>query len=285
MDAKTLKKYVIFGKGKNLDEQTVLSIIDNFEQFDEDKSGELSSDELVKLMKEYFRLHFKVRLDLVERITKMKLQSVDKDKSGAINLDEFFDLFVGVLEQIPPAQRIPISSSTSDSQPIQVITSRSIGFSESEDKTQEDSVTSKLTEFDSNLEVEEDNETEKYRNEKRNLIENKEDHQQKTNVNNGLTRVSFNLHYDTVFGENIFVVGEGPELGDWTPQQGLRMAWWPGNHWSIDTELPIGKDIQFKYAVIELEEGPWYVKRWEDSSPRLIAVNSSPLIVNSPWNF
>jgi len=63
------------------------------------------------------------------------------------------------------------------------------------------------------------------------------------------------------------------------------MAWWPGNNWTIEADLPTGNNVHFKYVVVELEEGPWYVKRWEESPPRSIALSQSTQLIDFPWNF
>jgi hypothetical protein len=438
MDPKTLKKYIQFGKGKSIDKETVVSIIDMFSKFDEDKSGEFSPDELVKCMKEYFRLHFKIKLDLVERLTRAKLNSVDKDKSGQLNLDEFFDLFIGVLEQIPATQRVRVplsgsqaslSNSTSEAPQVKTsekkasvnlkgsidgtllnnesdqtqnekvhqpeltsgsthltdstslaseVTSREIDFSEDLSTQEEEEsqklvrnqaknkengpeltatatnlteknlpssqVTSRSVDLNSDLHTQEEESQTASRSLPKNQTEKPAAHSQTeksathsqtekpathsqteklaahsqtekpasqahteklttqtsnstkdsnrkttspSQAQDGRVRISFSLHYDTVFGENLFVVGESEELGNWDPLRGLRMAWWPGNYWSIETDLPSGHDFKWKYALVELEEGPWYVKRWEEAGPRLLTreelSGKSQHCISSEW--
>jgi hypothetical protein len=42
------------------------------------------------------------------------------------------------------------------------------------------------------------------------------------------TTVNFEIHYNTVFGEILFVVGSIDELGNWDPMLGKKMEWTDG---------------------------------------------------------
>jgi len=196
-------------------------------------------------MKEYFRLHFKVRLDLVERITKLKLQTADKDKSGHLNLDEFFDLFVGVLEQIPEKDKEPPKQESETSITIDLDTSKQQDTPQISRSLSPQALSRSLP--------------------KEGESDDDDEEEQPQSNNQTLKRVSFSLQYDTKFGENLFIIGEGNELGNWDFNKGLRMAWWPGNYWSIETHLPVGRPRKFKYVVVELEQGPWHIVKEENS--------------------
>ncbi|MDH2388697.1 carbohydrate-binding module family 20 domain-containing protein [Streptomyces sp. HNM0663] len=59
--------------------------------------------------------------------------------------------------------------------------------------------------------------------------------------------VSFNVTATTVWGENVYVTGNRPELGDWNPDAALKLD--PGGYpvWRRDVTLPVGAAFEYKY--------------------------------------
>lgn len=43
--------------------------------------------------------------------------------------------------------------------------------------------------------------------------------------------VSFKVHYETIVGEDIGVIGDCDELGNWDPLQCLKLKWITGHFW------------------------------------------------------
>jgi len=59
--------------------------------------------------------------------------------------------------------------------------------------------------------------------------------------------VTFNVHAPTIFGEEVFIVGSIPELGNWLPHKAIALS--PLNYptWSAAVTLPGYANIQYKY--------------------------------------
>ncbi|MBV8253221.1 MAG: 4-alpha-glucanotransferase [Chitinophaga sp.] len=69
-------------------------------------------------------------------------------------------------------------------------------------------------------------------------------------------RLRFYLHYQTQFGQNIFLLGNIPVAGNNNPKQAIQLHWLPGNWWYADINLPQEETIEFQYhyLVRELEQ-------------------------------
>ncbi len=53
------------------------------------------------------------------------------------------------------------------------------------------------------------------------------------------------------FGETHKVVGGHPSLGDWDVGSAPQMQWNDGNVWTLEVQLPEGKDIEFKVVTAQ----------------------------------
>lgn len=61
-------------------------------------------------------------------------------------------------------------------------------------------------------------------------------------------QIVFNVIAETSFGENIHVVGNIPELGNWDPSQASEAFLNPDYpYWFLPVSVPIGKEIEFKF--------------------------------------
>ncbi|CAG9333759.1 unnamed protein product [Blepharisma stoltei] len=85
----------------------------------------------------------------------------------------------------------------------------------------------------------------------------------------------FRIHYKTLFGERIVIVGSEEFLGNWDPYKGLELEWSAGNYWNVS--IPIGEgeisSIDYKYVCIKRnqlvwEGGPNRVLRVEDGEKK-----------------
>jgi len=61
------------------------------------------------------------------------------------------------------------------------------------------------------------------------------------------TMVTFNVNAKTNWGENIYLVGNGPLLSNWETDSGLKMS--PRNYpiWSITVSLPVSAQYEYKF--------------------------------------
>ncbi|KAF9268731.1 glucoamylase [Marasmius fiardii PR-910] len=63
----------------------------------------------------------------------------------------------------------------------------------------------------------------------------------------GTVAVTFNVHAETVFGENIFLTGSVDSLQNWSPDNALALSAANYPTWSITVNLPANTAIEYKY--------------------------------------
>jgi hypothetical protein len=88
------------------------------------------------------------------------------------------------------------------------------------------------------------------------------------------TNARFRVHYNTIFGQELYVVGDVPELGAWNPRFGVRMTWMGGGNWEAVVSLNnrIGnREAQYKYVVVQ----PGNPDKWEGGGNRTIRLGAS----------
>ncbi len=66
---------------------------------------------------------------------------------------------------------------------------------------------------------------------------------------NGKVLVSFAYTTNTGYGNELFVVGNHPDLGNWDPQQGRKLCWTSGNVWTGQVAVDAGVALQYKFVV------------------------------------
>ena len=63
-------------------------------------------------------------------------------------------------------------------------------------------------------------------------------------------KITFNIHYNTHFGQQIFLCGSGTELGNWSQAQALPMTYHDGGLWRLDfVSSKKSKNISYKYLL------------------------------------
>ncbi|MFB6454601.1 4-alpha-glucanotransferase [Chitinophaga sp. Hz27] len=69
-------------------------------------------------------------------------------------------------------------------------------------------------------------------------------------------RLRFYLHYHTYFGQNIYLLGNIPVLGNNNPQNALQLHWLSNGWWYADVHLHLDDPVTFQYYYLirELEE-------------------------------
>jgi 4-alpha-glucanotransferase len=61
-------------------------------------------------------------------------------------------------------------------------------------------------------------------------------------------KVSFNIHYRTVWGQTLHLVGSLPELGAWDAEQAIDLSYTTDGYWSASIEIPDDtKQITYRY--------------------------------------
>ncbi|MEW2634503.1 carbohydrate-binding module family 20 domain-containing protein [Streptomyces sp. NPDC048389] len=94
------------------------------------------------------------------------------------------------------------------------------------------------------------------------------------------TGASFAVDATTVMGQNIYVTGNRPELGNWSPGSALKLD--PASYpvWKLDVNLPAGTSFEYKY--IRKDEGGNVA--WESGANRTATVPSSGMVtLNDTW--
>ncbi len=59
-------------------------------------------------------------------------------------------------------------------------------------------------------------------------------------------KMQFEVPCRVAYGDNLWVVGDAPELGAWNPKAGLALKWTEGDKWIGSIEVHPWDQIQFK---------------------------------------
>lgn len=86
-------------------------------------------------------------------------------------------------------------------------------------------------------------------------------------------QVIFHINKSTISGQNVFVVGDIPELGGWDPLKASESFMNPSYpEWFLPVSVPAGSTFQFKFII---KDGAGNVT-WEGGSNRTFTAPSSP---------
>lgn len=92
--------------------------------------------------------------------------------------------------------------------------------------------------------------------------------------------VSVAVQAETVWGQNIYLVGDQPELGSWTPSDGVALSADSYPIWTGTVDLPAGTVFEYKYVKID-ESGS---VTWESGANRTATVGTDDsLTLNDTW--
>ncbi|MBL0888444.1 carbohydrate-binding module family 20 domain-containing protein [Myceligenerans indicum] len=92
--------------------------------------------------------------------------------------------------------------------------------------------------------------------------------------------VSVAVYAETVWGQNIYLVGNQPELGSWTPANGVALSSASYPTWTGTVDLPAGTTFEYKYVKID---GSGNVT-WESGGNRTATVGADgSLDLNDTW--
>ncbi|EEA08201.1 starch binding domain-containing protein [Cryptosporidium muris RN66] len=85
-----------------------------------------------------------------------------------------------------------------------------------------------------------------------------------------IRNIFFCIKYETSFGQDLTVVGNIPELGNWDIKQGVKMIWSPGNLWTIKVEIFSKiENIEYKYVISE----NYGSHKWEPGQNHKVQIN------------
>lgn len=96
------------------------------------------------------------------------------------------------------------------------------------------------------------------------------------------SRITFRLHNGhTVIGENVYVVGNKPELGNWDPSRAIKLLAYNYPSWTRTIEgIPQGSNLEFKFIK---KHGGNVV--WECAIPnRTLNVLENHIMIDANWN-
>mmetsp|Transcript_39384 Transcript_39384/g.60205 ORF Transcript_39384/g.60205 Transcript_39384/m.60205 type:complete len:122 (+) Transcript_39384:483-848(+) len=79
-------------------------------------------------------------------------------------------------------------------------------------------------------------------------------------------RLTLRIKYETKFGEQIAVVGNLPQLGNWNVKKALILKWTPGHVWEVK-DLRVTEKPYFMYKYIVLWHGRH--RSWEQGLDRI----------------
>ena len=60
--------------------------------------------------------------------------------------------------------------------------------------------------------------------------------------------ISFSTNVDVGFGQEVFVTGNHPDLGNWNPTRGAKLYWTPGNVWTGSAAVKAGATLDYKFV-------------------------------------
>ncbi len=90
-------------------------------------------------------------------------------------------------------------------------------------------------------------------------------------VAGGSVNATFNVYATTFWGQNVFVVGNVTELGNWNTNQGVALSAANYPTWSGGVSLPASTSIQYKY----IKKDQYGNVVWESGSNRVFTTPSS----------
>jgi len=92
----------------------------------------------------------------------------------------------------------------------------------------------------------------------------------KNNNNNiKIEKIRFEIQYQTQMGQEIGILGNLNELGNWNQENCLRLNWTENNIWIKEIDGKNNNNIEFKFIFIVNNK----VQKWEDGGNRILNLN------------
>ena len=95
-----------------------------------------------------------------------------------------------------------------------------------------------------------------------------EEEDKKDTVIYPLNKIIFSIIYNSIFGEEVCILGSSPNLGLWNLNGALHLKWNEGNLWKgeINIEVQNLQDFEFKYVITEKGK----IKYWETGENNIV---------------
>ncbi|CAD5179136.1 uncharacterized protein LOC103988698 [Musa acuminata AAA Group] len=93
--------------------------------------------------------------------------------------------------------------------------------------------------------------------------------------------VRFVLQKECSFGQQFLLVGDDPMFGLWDPEKAVPLEWSSGHEWTAELDLPVGKQIQFKFIL----KGDAGEIKWQPGPDRCLQTweTSNTIMVSEDW--
>jgi 4-alpha-glucanotransferase len=75
-------------------------------------------------------------------------------------------------------------------------------------------------------------------------------------------KISFNINFNTVWGQTLYITGSIPELGAWNIQSGKEMRHAGDGNWVFELELP-DREISFEYRYFMSSNNKLIFDEWQ----------------------
>jgi len=92
---------------------------------------------------------------------------------------------------------------------------------------------------------------------------------------------TFTIKLHTQPGENVYLCGNTPELGEWNVYKAKKMSWNCGNTWDVDVGFEHDARLQYKYFV-QVDETKTI--RWESITNRDVHVEGDGVVFEDKWD-
>ncbi|KAH7648237.1 glucan 1 [Cryptosporidium bovis] len=90
--------------------------------------------------------------------------------------------------------------------------------------------------------------------------------------------IKFSVKYETKFGQDLRVVGNIKELGDWDVEKSLSMTWTEGSFWTVSVKiLPTNNTENIEYKYILVDNNPRNSYNWEPGKNHSVQINKDSL--------
>ncbi|WOL00714.1 hypothetical protein Cni_G09427 [Canna indica] len=94
--------------------------------------------------------------------------------------------------------------------------------------------------------------------------------------------VRFVLHKECAFGQQFFLAGDDPMFGLWDPSNAIPMEWSSGHVWIAELDMPVRRQIQFKFVLKDLSGEV----QWQPGSDRSLQTweTTKTIVVSEDWD-
>ncbi|MDR0799035.1 MAG: 4-alpha-glucanotransferase, partial [Dysgonamonadaceae bacterium] len=102
-------------------------------------------------------------------------------------------------------------------------------------------------------------------------------------------KITFNIHYHTVWGQTLHLVGSLPELGAWDTNSAKEMQYSGDGNWQLEIEIP-NRNVELEYRYLICSNGQQFFEEWEKKHCLLLSQDKQSFVTwdvwqNRPHNF